>query len=137
MALIAQRSADAILAMLAVLRAGGAYIPLDPAYASEQVGYILGHAAPGFILHDAASAALVTELAQPGGQVVLEIGVAKAGVANSGAAACDFPQRRGADTAYIIYTSGSTGRPKGVVVPQRALARIAFDQGALTLPPAK
>ncbi|MGC4815224.1 AMP-binding protein, partial [Micromonospora sp. DT228] len=92
------RSRDAIVAMLAVLRVGAGYVPIDPAYPVAR---------QEFILADARPRAVIT----PNGVAATET---LAGTEAHAAA--------GAGAAYVVYTSGSTGRPKGVVVPMSALA---------------
>jgi amino acid adenylation domain-containing protein len=106
-----RRGPDMVAALLAVLRAGAAYLPLDPAYPAARLAYML---------EDAGAPLLVTEsslrglLAGDGTRIVLVDGDAGA-IAEEAAEAprsSVVPQ----NAAYVIYTSGSTGRPKGVVV---------------------
>jgi amino acid adenylation domain-containing protein len=109
------RSVGAVLSLLAVLKAGGAYLPLDPAYPAERLAYMLA---------DARASLLVTEPdtwphAAPPGCPTLSY---QAWDAATPADDDDGPPVETAapdadPLAYIIYTSGSTGRPKGVAVP--------------------
>ncbi|HVW44153.1 MAG TPA: amino acid adenylation domain-containing protein [Amycolatopsis sp.] len=85
------RSLELIVALLGILRAGGAYLPLDPSYPEERLEFMVEDAAPVVVLPAALS----------GGKAPVP-------------PAPDNP-------AYVIYTSGSTGRPKGVVVSHRAI----------------
>ncbi|WP_040405617.1 non-ribosomal peptide synthetase [Amycolatopsis nigrescens] len=108
------RSAETVVALLAVLRAGAAYLPVDPDQPAERIAFLLADAGPATVLTDRATAALL-----PAGAVVLE-DLATAGpelVAGERLPAPDEP-------AYVIYTSGSTGKPKGVLVTHRNLARL-------------
>lgn len=89
------RGWQALVAMLAVQRAGAAYVPVDPSYPQARQELILADADPALILDDLDT---VPE-ARSGGTVP-------------------------AGTAYVMYTSGTTGRPKGVVVPHTALANL-------------
>ncbi|MFI6497350.1 amino acid adenylation domain-containing protein [Nonomuraea typhae] len=102
------RSADLVAALLAVWRAGAAYLPLDLDYPGERLAYMLGDAAPELVLTRSG-----TDLCA--GVPRLEIDRPRA--AEPLAAASYAPDR----AAYVIYTSGSTGRPKGVVVPMAAV----------------
>ncbi|WP_245746056.1 non-ribosomal peptide synthetase [Nocardia altamirensis] len=116
------RSVELVVALLAVVKAGGGYLPIDPAYPADRIEYILDDARPICAVTSAA-----TELA-PGwfGGPVLDVDAMDA-AAIDGAPITDADRRApldGADTAYVIYTSGSTGKPKGVVVPQHNVLRL-------------
>ncbi|MEV4482959.1 non-ribosomal peptide synthetase [Micromonospora coxensis] len=111
------RSAELLVAILAVLKAGAAYVPVDTGYPAGRIAYLLADAEPALVLALPETAALV------GGDPVLLDGATGAG--ESGADLTDAertaPLRPG-HPAYVLYTSGSTGRPKGVVVEHRAVA---------------
>ncbi|MGW0791223.1 amino acid adenylation domain-containing protein [Streptomyces sp. NPDC002911] len=128
-----ERSPELVVALLATMRAGGAYIPLDPAYPRDRIAYILDDAAPHMILSVSALAGQLRELdqgAETDGRRVLLIDGTDPGpdrAHHDGTAlrttGADADSRvTGSDPAYVIYTSGSTGSPKGVVVPHSALA---------------
>jgi amino acid adenylation domain-containing protein len=114
-----ERSIDAIVALVAVLKAGGAYLPLDPAYPRERVETILGDARPLVMLTEKK---LLDKLPPHGARVVCldrddisgpdEMDVAVESRSGSG------------NLAYVIYTSGSTGKPKGVMVTHANVARL-------------
>ncbi|MGI5163169.1 non-ribosomal peptide synthase/polyketide synthase [Spirillospora sp. CA-253888] len=94
--LLMPRGADAVVAMLAVLKAGAAYLPLDPAYPAERVEFVLADSGAGCLLRS---------------------------LDDAGPAEADLPGPPDpAEAAYVIYTSGSTGRPKGVAVTHGGLA---------------
>ncbi|MGC4025587.1 MAG: LLM class flavin-dependent oxidoreductase [Mesorhizobium sp.] len=100
------RSADLIVSMLAILKTGAAYLPLDPSYPADRIA---------FMVEDSGAALVVanTETALPGFLDTARIVSHKA--------SNDFAGMQGtpADIAYLIYTSGSTGKPKGVMIEHR------------------
>ena len=107
------RTPDLIVALLAVQRAGAAYVPLDPAYPTERLIFCLRDSGAALLLTDAASKALVADW---DGEV-LDPSV-DGTEASQGVAA----QRPDLDNlAHVLYTSGSTGRPKGVAIGLRAV----------------
>jgi amino acid adenylation domain-containing protein len=114
------RTADLVVALLAVLRSGAAYLPLDPEYPVERIAAMLADAAPSLLVTDSATADRLHEVGENSGSrvVVLDDEDVLAGVAarpDTFPAVAVHPE----DAAYVIYTSGSTGRPKGVVVTRR------------------
>ena len=127
-----ERSLDMVVALLAVLKAGAAYVPLDPSYPAERLRYMLSDSAPAVVLtHDAAKdrlsraahdrAAAVVNLDHDLGQR-LDLPVDN-----------PLPETVGltpGHLAYVIYTSGSTGRPKGVMIEHRGLCSLAVTLGA-------
>lgn len=114
-ALLTQRSIEAVAAMLATLKVGAAFTPLDPAYPRERLAFMLSDAAPKALFAQA-DALNSLQLSFPAARTLLlnyEAGDAAFATHESG------PE----DVAYLIYTSGSTGQPKGVLVPHRGLIR--------------
>ncbi|WP_084959447.1 non-ribosomal peptide synthetase [Thermoactinospora rubra] len=112
-ALCLRASPDAVVALLAVLRRGAAYVPLDPAQPRDRLASLLGDC--GAVL------AVVPE--DHDGLPVPAVTVAALAEGASPAAAPE--EAHVDDPAYVIYTSGSTGTPKGVVVAHRTVARLA------------
>ncbi|MEW2624631.1 amino acid adenylation domain-containing protein [Streptomyces sp. NPDC048106] len=106
------RSADLVIAMLAVLKAGAAFVPLDPALPPSRLADMVGAARCARILCQDATAALAAEL-----------GVATHRVDTAAPGDEGRPGRvaTGAGLAYTIFTSGSTGRPKGAQIEHRSL----------------
>ncbi|MFB7738713.1 amino acid adenylation domain-containing protein [Streptomyces sp. NPDC056112] len=126
-ALALPRSVEMVVALLAVLKAGAAYLPLDPAYPAERIAFMLADAAPDLVLTDSAHA---RRLPDTEGVALLTLDDARAGAEPAARAADDVTDaERSAPLdplhpAYMIYTSGSTGRPKGVVVPHHNVLRL-------------
>ncbi|SCF05293.1 amino acid adenylation domain-containing protein [Micromonospora matsumotoense] len=112
-----EQSVELAVTLLGVLRAGGAYLPLDPEQPAARLGLMLADARPSVVL---TSAELHDRL--PTGTAASCLDEIAAEIA----AAPDDPPAtgvRGDDLAYVIYTSGSTGTPKGVAVPHRPVLR--------------
>ncbi|QKV94271.1 amino acid adenylation domain-containing protein [Streptomyces sp. NA02950] len=111
------RSADLVVALLAVVKSGAAYVPVDPDYPAERIAFMLADADPALVLTAPSAAGAV-----PDGLPVLDITRA-AGTVERDPTDTDRRAPLAADhPAYVIYTSGSTGRPKGVVVAHRSVA---------------
>jgi amino acid adenylation domain-containing protein len=116
----AERSLEQVIAMLAVLKAGGAYIPLDPSYPDDRMAVILEDAHPAVLLTQQRLAARLSSFSGP--VIFLD--------------AFDWATRHltrhsrsavAADNlAYVIFTSGSTGKPKGVLIEHRSLVNHAI-----------
>ncbi|MCP5054807.1 MAG: amino acid adenylation domain-containing protein, partial [bacterium] len=102
-ALLLEPSLDMIVAVIAVLKAGGGYLPIDQEYPEERVD---------FMLKDSAAKVIVTD-----GLMVKKL---------DGSSQRTNPP---ANLAYIIYTSGTTGKPKGVMVEHRNVVRLLFNDG--------
>lgn len=116
-----ERNVELVVALLAVLKTGAAYVPLDPSFPRERLR---------FMLEDSCAALLVTgpegqELARPGLRVVAP-GPAEA-TGHAPAAGSTLNGSSPGSAAYVIYTSGSTGRPKGVQVLHRGLTNLLLS----------
>ncbi|MGO4424524.1 AMP-binding protein, partial [Streptomyces sp. MCAF7] len=111
------RSPEMVVAALAVLKSGAAYLPIDPAYPADRIGYMAEDARPVLALTDREVARAVPGLAAVP-QLLLDDPEAVAEIAALPADDLRPHERRATPsaghTAYVIYTSGSTGRPKGV-----------------------
>ncbi|WP_327146071.1 non-ribosomal peptide synthase/polyketide synthase [Nocardia sp. NBC_01327] len=114
------RSLDLVIALLAVIKAGGGYLPIDPDYPADRIAYMLTDAGPACAI---SSAALRSAL--PAGLPIIAVESVDPAADGSPVAAAE---RRGTLTpgnvAYVIYTSGSTGRPKGVQIPHANVATL-------------
>ncbi len=126
-AVCTERSARMIAALLAVLKCGAAYVPLDPEYPKLRIA---------FMLADTEACVLITErqftARLPEHPAVFFLDEATS--SNEEYAPTESPTA--SDLAYVMYTSGSTGRPKGVCIPHRAISRLVFDTNYLALGPA-
>ncbi|MEU0600941.1 amino acid adenylation domain-containing protein, partial [Streptomyces sp. NPDC006393] len=114
------RSADLVVALLAVLEAGGAYLPIDPGYPSARVDLLLDTADPALVLTDYATAATVAKCRQ---RVLHLDDLSLEGPAREAPDVRIGPD----DLAYVMFTSGSTGTPKGVAVTHRSVVNGVQD----------
>ncbi|HEV3456041.1 MAG TPA: amino acid adenylation domain-containing protein, partial [Thermoanaerobaculia bacterium] len=141
-ALLAERSAGVIVALLAILRAGGAYLPLDPDEAPERIVALLADSAAPLLVagerllarRPELQAALASPPATPPRRVGLEALLAAAREAGGGdpaPAGRPLPD----NLAYLTYTSGSTGQPKAVAVAHRGVARLVAGSSCFELGP--
>ncbi|MDH2406983.1 amino acid adenylation domain-containing protein, partial [Bradyrhizobium sp. SSUT18] len=134
-AICLERSVAMVVGLLAVLKAGGAYLPLDPAYPSARLRQLLNDAAPRLLLADAAGrAALGCDALLD--LTVIDLATATPAWANLPESNPD-PRALGLTSrhlAYVIYTSGSTGTPKGAQSEHRAIInRLIWMQNAYAL----
>ena len=109
----AERSVEMILGLVATLKAGGAYLPLDPSYPTERLNFMLNDAQPTIVL---VQRSLTAKLPQHAGQVVF-LGDDFAAENDANPSNSTQPD----NLAYVIYTSGSTGQPKGVMNTHRGI----------------
>ncbi|MEU5427269.1 amino acid adenylation domain-containing protein [Streptomyces olivoreticuli] len=130
-ALALPRSVELTVGLLAVLKSGAAYLPLDPDYPAERIRAVAEDAAPALLVTDARVAAGL-----PGtGAVAVVLGDEATDRELAARSAADLTDAdrsaplTPADAAYIIHTSGSTGRPKGVVIPHSNVIRL-FETSA-------
>ncbi|SFB04749.1 non-ribosomal peptide synthase domain TIGR01720/amino acid adenylation domain-containing protein [Amycolatopsis marina] len=122
-----RRTPELVVALLGILKAGAAYLPLDPAYPTERLAFVLADAGANFVLTEEN----LTDLL-PDGYTIVNLSEALAaehsGVDPKTAVAAD-------DLACVLYTSGSTGTPKGVALPHRATVRTFFGTDFLDFGP--
>jgi amino acid adenylation domain-containing protein len=118
-----ERSLESIMATLAVMKAGAAYVPLDPSYPRERLMYIMQDSRAKLVLTHSRIEEVLSDCTVP--RLCLDSVVA---LTSPVIQECDLlPSNR---LAYVIYTSGSTGTPKGVMVSHESLARTyeAYEQ---------
>lgn len=139
-AICLERSIEMMIAILGIIRAGGAYMPIDPEYPDDRVAYMLADSESTIVLTQDALRERVADVAAESMQIVAldadwHIVEADAGrLVQQGEPLRDeiTPE----NLVYVIYTSGSTGRPKGVLVEHRALVnRLQWMQKCYPLEP--
>jgi len=118
-----QRSSEMLLSVIATLKVGAAYVPLDPEYPRDRLTAMIEDCSPVLLLTQQQT---VSELSPRAGELVcVDLAgeeIAKYGGENPSSAVT--PE----NLAYVIYTSGSSGKPKGVCLPHRALTNLLFWQ---------
>lgn len=136
-ALCASRSIDTIAAVLAILKTGAAYVPVDPTYPPDRIELMLADAKPSALVTE--QALLAQGIPRPADAPVVCLDRDREDIARGPDhdLALSLPDSIG---CYVIYTSGSTGRPKGVMMPHRPLVNLmwwqaesAVLQGGVTL----
>ncbi|MEA2827783.1 MAG: hypothetical protein QOG43_2222, partial [Actinomycetota bacterium] len=122
--LLLERSHLTMVAILGILKAGAAYVPLDPTYPPERLAYMLDDAGVAVVVTEDQFAGLV-----PGGTApVVRLDADRDDIGRERPDR-PSPDVRPADLAYVIYTSGSTGRPKGVEVEHRSVVNLLTFMG--------
>ena len=122
-----EKSVEALLLYLAVLRAGFVYLPLNPAYQAAEIEYFIGNAEPGVVVCSSRNFGWVSQLAfKAGTHNVFTLDDDRTGSLLARAAQLsdqhEVALRRGDDLAAIVYTSGTTGRSKGAMLTHANLA---------------
>ncbi|WP_434695427.1 non-ribosomal peptide synthase/polyketide synthase [Pseudomonas sp. Z1-14] len=113
-----ERSVEMIVGLLAILKAGAAYVPLDPAYPEDRLAYMIEDSGIGLLL---TQARLQARLPIPPSLRTLLLDQPDAAM-QAAPQTCPVVPLTGEHLAYVIYTSGSTGKPKGVMVRHGALS---------------
>jgi aspartate racemase len=123
----AERSAEAVIAILGILKSGAAYVPLDPTYPRERIH---------FMVRDTRASVVLTQVGL-GDRCPRDVDVLMLEEADLRATTAGNPARRtiGDDLAYVMYTSGSTGEPKGVRVRHRSVIRLVRQTDYASLGP--
>ncbi|HEX8242041.1 MAG TPA: amino acid adenylation domain-containing protein, partial [Longimicrobium sp.] len=125
-----ERSAELIVSLLAVLKAGGCYVPLDPGYPAERLRLMLADSSVRVLL----SRSELGEVVEAGSLAVVHLDQAADALASESVEA----PRSGAtaeNLAYIVYTSGSTGKPKGVMVAHRHVVQLVVETDYVQIRP--
>jgi amino acid adenylation domain-containing protein len=105
--LLVERGLDMVLAILAVLKTGAAYVPIDVGYPAERIEFMVSDSGTRLVVTNA----MVAEACSAGPALPLDV------------------QVTGADLAYVIHTSGSTGQPKGAMIHHAGLSSLTVDIG--------
>lgn len=114
-----ERSPEMIVAQVAVLKAGGAFLPLDPGYPGDRLAFMVDDSGARLLVVSGATQGRLSS--SPVARLNLEeLSADPAARSASPPQTAEDPEQ----LAYVIYTSGSTGRPKGVLVPHRGLANL-------------
>ncbi|MFY2561145.1 amino acid adenylation domain-containing protein [Corallococcus terminator] len=127
-----ERAPSLIVSMLACLKAGGAYLPLDTSYPPERLAFMLRDAQSPLLV---TSQALSKSLLVPASVHVIELDSDAPAISRNPTHAPDSSATP-ANLAYAIYTSGSTGQPKGIAVPHLGVVRLVRDSDYVQLSPA-
>ncbi len=124
------RGPDFIVTLLAIVKCGAIYVPLDPDYPSDRIGFMLEDSEARVIVTDRDFTASISE--QPVDVVDL---AQDHKVINRAATRNPTCEVGGEDLAYVMYTSGSTGKPKGTSIPHRAIIRLVKETDYVQLDP--
>ncbi|MDR6962097.1 amino acid adenylation domain-containing protein, partial [Pseudomonas brassicacearum] len=131
-AICVERGIDMVVGLLAILKAGGGYVPLDPAYPLDRIAYMLEDSAPAAVLAQTATLELLAAASMP--VIDLDSGDWQDEPVQNP----EVAELTSSHLAYVIYTSGSTGLPKGVMIEHRntvnflTWAHRSFDDATLS-----
>ncbi|MBO9203419.1 MULTISPECIES: amino acid adenylation domain-containing protein, partial [Niastella] len=119
------RSADQVVAMLGILKAGHGYVPVDPQYPLSRIAYMLQDSGCKYVITTREHSALLSQTHNNSGLIYIED--LPATVNSEAHLSQPLPVIQYSDTAYVIYTSGSTGQPKGVLIEHGQLMNYLYN----------
>lgn len=125
--LFVPRSLETIVAMLATLKAGAAYLPLDTTFPVDHLDYVIGDCEPKVVFVNSCTLATMRLVPSANGTIA-DLSAVVADLLQAEKRPFEPVPVSGGDMAYVMFTSGSTGRPKGVAIPHRGITRLALDQ---------
>ncbi|WP_068776273.1 non-ribosomal peptide synthetase [Paenibacillus sp. FJAT-26967] len=126
-AIVGDRSSDMVIGMLGVMKAGGAYLPIDPEYPQDRLDYVLEDSGAQIVLYQT-----IYEDKVPAGMKAMAL----EDEATYRGGEKDLPDwNTSSDLAYVMYTSGSTGKPKGVMVEHRGIVRLVRNTNYVEFKP--
>ncbi|MCP4157843.1 MAG: amino acid adenylation domain-containing protein, partial [bacterium] len=125
-AIMLDRSIEMIIGLMAILKAGSAYLPIDPGYPEERINYMLKDSSAGLVLVDDKAETRISKFeTKPTGPAVLNLeNLEFEFISDFGIRVSDFPSEDA--PAYIIYTSGTSGKPKGVMIAHPSVINTLF-----------
>ena len=127
-----ERSVEMLVAELAVLKAGGTYVPLDPSYPLERLAFMVADTKTAVLLTLSHLDEQIRQLPQADSLQVIYVDQEATAIANQ--MKVNLPHSLDETAvAYIMYTSGSTGRPKGILIPHRAINRLVLNSDYIQL----
>jgi len=131
-AICLDRSRNMLVGILAILKVGGAYLPIDPSYPEDRVTYMIDNSAAPMLITNGEHSDRFAFLTQTNTQL-LNLDAAADDIAAKNSQFTSIRPKDGADgLAIVIYTSGSTGKPKGVCISQFAVERLVLNTNYMT-----
>jgi amino acid adenylation domain-containing protein len=132
-AVLLPRKPEMVIALLAILKAGAVYLPIDPGYPSERIHYMLKDSSAAMLLSQQSQLETLNLPPDGYGTEIKDIDSALEGLDKEEAATVEPHALPEHSPAYVIYTSGSTGRPKGVLVGHQGVVALVRDTNFIQL----